>query len=53
MIILNFDKVKDYYDTTNTQGNRLWTKQMVHDAVGKGKITPDEYKVITGEDYTV
>lgn len=31
----------------------LWTKQMVAVAVKKGVITPDQYKEITGEDYTV
>ena len=31
----------------------LWSKQMVAVAVKKGVITPDQYKEITGEDYTV
>jgi len=31
----------------------LWTKQMVAVAVKKGVITPDQYKEITVEDYTV
>lgn len=45
MIILNFDVIKDYYD------RKLWTKEMVYNAVGKNKITEEEYKAITGEDY--
>lgn len=47
MIILDFAKIKGYYDT------ELWTKEMVANAVVKGKITVDEYKEITGEDYVV
>lgn len=53
MIILDFNKIKYYYDTFNVNGERLWTKEMVYDAVGKGKITAEEYKLITGEDYIV
>lgn len=30
----------------------LWTKQMVAVAVKKGIITVEDYKQITGEDYT-
>lgn len=29
----------------------LWTKEMVHNAVGKDVITVDDYKEIVGEDY--
>ena len=29
----------------------IWTKQMVRNAVIKGKITQAEFKEITGEDY--
>lgn len=28
-----------------------WSKDKVHDAVTKGKITPEEYELITGEKY--
>lgn len=31
----------------------LWTKEMVADAVVKGKISEEDYKEITGEDYSV
>lgn len=30
---------------------KLWTKDMVKDAVKKKAITADEYKEITGEEY--
>lgn len=40
----NYEKVKGYYDAGR------WTKTMVWNAVGKW-ITPEEYKLITGEDY--
>ncbi|MPN42765.1 hypothetical protein SDC9_190323 [bioreactor metagenome] len=42
----NFQKVKDYYD------KGLWTKSQVSRAVGK-RITAEEYKEITGDDYRV
>jgi len=38
--------VKKYYD------NGSWNKQMVANAVVKNWITSDEYKEITGDDYT-
>ena len=41
----NFDKVKGYY----TKG--LWSIGMVKNAVGRW-ITEQEYKEITGQDYT-
>ena len=40
-----FDKIKKWYD----EGH--WTKKMVYNAVGKGKITAAEYEEITGEAY--
>lgn len=43
----NFQKVKDYYDN----GKGPWSKAMVKNAVGRW-ITEEEYKMITGEDYT-
>lgn len=42
----NYKKFKKYYD------RGLWTKQMLHNVVGKKfGITEEEYKEITGEDY--
>lgn len=41
----NFEKVARYYS------NGLWSKQRVYNAVGNW-ITQEEYKEITGEDYT-
>lgn len=40
-----FEKIKDFYE------RELWTKEMVRNAVIKGKITADEYELITGEKY--
>lgn len=43
----NFELIKGYYDSG------LWTKQRVYNVVGKPTgITAEEYKLITGEDYT-
>ena len=39
-----FNKVKDYYD------RGLWTAKMVRNAVVKGWITEEEYRLIIGED---
>lgn len=40
-----FEKIKTYYE------KGLWTKKMVHDAVIKGKITEEEYRLITNEEF--
>jgi uncharacterized XkdX family phage protein len=40
-----FEKIKKWYE------EELWTKSMVRNAVKKGKITAEQYKEITGEDY--
>jgi uncharacterized XkdX family phage protein len=40
-----YAKIKAWYDAG------VWSKQWVHDAVGKGKITAAEYEEITGETY--
>ena len=40
-----FDKIKNYYDTG------LWTIEWVKNAVIKGKITAEQFKEITGQDY--
>lgn len=41
-----FEKVKKYYESG------FWNKLMVANAVVKGWITEDEYKEITGDDFT-
>lgn len=41
-----FNTVKKFYDSG------LWSIGRVHDAVEKHWITANEYKIITGEDYT-
>jgi hypothetical protein len=43
--MLGCDRIKYYYD------KGLWNKEMVKNAVIKGKITKEEYKNITNEDY--
>lgn len=40
-----YEQIKEWYE----QG--LWTKKMVRNAVKKGKITAEEYELITGEPY--
>ena len=40
-----FSKIKAWYDSG------LWNKKRVHDAVEKGKITAEEYEIITGDPY--
>ena len=42
-----FKKVKGYYDSG------LWNLERVRNAVVKGWITAEEYKIITGEEYEV
>lgn len=41
-----YTKIKGWYEAG------YWTKTMVKNAVVKAKITIEEYKAITGEDYT-
>ncbi len=31
---------------------RTWTKEMIASLVEKGKLSPEQYRQITGEDYT-
>lgn len=40
-----FNIVKKYYD------EGLWNIEMVRNAVAKGWITAEEFKLITGEEY--
>ena len=40
-----YERIRNYY----VQG--LWTKRMVRNAVAKGRITQEQYRSITGEDY--
>ncbi len=46
-----FNTVKKYYNTIKPNGSRLWSAEMVKNAVVKDWITVDEYKEITGEEY--
>ena len=43
---MTFEMIKRNYD------RGLWNKQMVKVAVVKGVITEEQYKDITGEDYS-
>lgn len=47
----NFYKVKKYYHSFKVDGTRMWTIEMVRNAVVKNWITEAEFKEITGEDY--
>ena len=42
--------IKKWY---NTPSNKTWyhNDELVHKAVEKGNITPEDYKMITGKDY--
>lgn len=43
--MLDKNKVKQWYDWG------MWSKTMVKNAVDKGKLSPSDYKEITGEEY--
>lgn len=40
-----FEYIKGFYETGR------WTKKQVYDVVAVGRITPEQYKEITGDDY--
>ena len=40
-----FKKIREYYNLG------LWDEKKVRNAVVKGKITPDEFRIITGKVY--
>ncbi|MCQ2770403.1 MAG: XkdX family protein [Clostridia bacterium] len=42
---MTFEKIKEYYD------NGFWNKEMVRNAVKKGKITVEQYEEIVGEKF--
>lgn len=44
-LTITFDEIKEAYEW------EVWTKENVALAVAKGKITKEEYRMITGEDY--
>lgn len=48
----NFEKVNKFYNTIKPDGSRMWSKQMVKNAVIKEWITVKEYKDITDEEYS-
>lgn len=46
-----FKTVNDFYNTIDSDGNRIYDKSKVAVFVAKGKITPEQYAQITGETY--
>ncbi|MFE0219211.1 XkdX family protein [Bacillus velezensis] len=42
-----YKSIKGWYNN----GDGYWTKEQVKDAVEFGKITPEQYKEITGDEY--
>ena len=42
---MSYEKIKEYYD------NGFWNKKQGHKAVEVGKMTAEQYKEITGEEY--
>lgn len=44
-LTITFDEIKEYFEM------ELWTNENVKLAVEKGKITEEEYRMITNEDY--
>lgn len=42
---MDYETIKKWYDSG------LWSKTRVRNAVIKGKITQEQYRLITGEDY--
>ena len=44
---MSFERIQYYYEAG------LWSKPMVKMAVRKGVITREQYRDITGEDYTI
>ena len=45
------EKIARWYNQKKADGARLWTKEIVRDAVRKGIITPEDFAEITGEAY--
>lgn len=44
-LTITFEEIKEGYEWD------IWKKEDVREAVVKGKITQEEYKMIIGEDY--
>jgi len=41
-----------YYNTVLSNGERLWSTEQLRSLVIAGKLTAEEFKTITGEEYT-
>ena len=46
-----YNIVYKYYNTRKANGERMWDIDKVRNAVVKGWITEEEFKLITGIDY--
>lgn len=46
-----YKMAKKYYDTIQSNGERLWSKERLRTLVEKKALTKTEYKKITGEAY--
>lgn len=44
-LTITFEEIKEGYEWD------IWKKEDVREAVVKGKLTEEEYRMITGEDY--
>ena len=51
MFYINYEKIKNYYNTIGIDGKRIWNINMVKNAVVMNKITLEEFEIITGEKY--
>ena len=45
------EKIARWYNQKKADGTRLWTEEMVREAVYKGVITTEDFAEITGEDW--
>lgn len=45
--------VKRYYNYIKYDGSRMYSKEQVSKFVEYGKLTKEQYKEITGEDYNI
>ena len=46
-----YKEIKHFYNTRDLEDNRLWGVDRVKKAVKRKKITKEQFKEITGEDY--
>ena len=51
MFYIDYKKIKHYYNTIGIDGKRMWSIEMVKDAVKMKKINKEQFEYITGEKY--